>query len=667
MQKLQYKKEVFPDIRKIVYQPIDAEGNQVQHSHVLVWTTGAGQDSTVYEKLIERGKFRVPQGIRIVLLWPVKVKYTYPQSNGDMEGFSWYDFSLESKFMNFEQSKKSALIINDHIKEELKLLNNDYKKLILSGFSGGNITNFYVLFDLIQDQIGMMFGMSSFISIELAERIIKLAETNEYKKAQDKMRNTQIYSWYGDKDPFYLDLPNKELMERVKQACHFEENFHLIEENGLAHRVSYKGLDYFHDLILIAIGFIIRQLLFERIDSLKRYVYFRTPLNDIRQLRDCFVNNELSGTYFLDKNSINQPLLLVKFYDKLNNLGGKDDSLTYIKLFLSLVDILAVSLQCLIFKHSFEVTFQNATKKHQDDPSKMNNKLESGRQYLWLFIIWAIFNPLSLLQAPVFNLQIINHFMITLVIYMNLKHKKYSQIQRDLIQSIALYVDPTLLYAFIPLVIIRNILFYRNLISTLQSITIQMTVLALLIFSSGDVSLELRNYKNILFVSDHSENLGFFWYIFVESEQTQERKQRILHTAIVIIFYVNLFQIYVLLQFKIELYQYPTLFDFNMILMIVFSFYKILRHVEGLIIIAFGFIYCMQNVLYLWITWVERFSGNANFFYFQTIVYNAFLTIAFIQLFQSLNTKAKKFQKLALKAQEGINVKEVKEQSKKDQ
>jgi hypothetical protein len=77
-------------------------------------------------------------------------------------------------------------------------------------------------------------------------------------------------------------------------------------------------------------------------------------------------------------------------------------------------------------------------------------------------------------------------------------------------------------------------------------------------------------------------------------------------------------------------YQYPNLTDLNMIMFGVALNWKMLRHVEGLVVISFGIVYCMQNVLYLWITWIDRFSGNANFFYFQTIVYNLFLSILFI-------------------------------------
>ena len=53
--------------------------------------------------------------------------------------------------MNYTQARESSIVIHNHIKEELIPLNNDYKNLILGGFSAGNVTNFYVLFEQIQD------------------------------------------------------------------------------------------------------------------------------------------------------------------------------------------------------------------------------------------------------------------------------------------------------------------------------------------------------------------------------------------------------------------------------------------------------------------------------------------------------------------------------------
>ena len=37
-----------------------------------------------------------------------------------------------------------------------------------------------------------------------------------------------------------------------------------------------------------------------------------------------------------------------------------------------------------------------------------------------------------------------------------------------------------------------------------------------MVVMSGDWRAEIRNYRNIMQVRDHSENIGLFWYIFVE-------------------------------------------------------------------------------------------------------------------------------------------------------
>lgn len=36
----------------------------------------------------------------------------------------------------------------------------------------------------------------------------------------------------------------------------------------------------------------------------------------------------------------------------------------------------------------------------------------------------------------------------------------------------------------------------------------------------------------------------------------------------------------------------------------------------------------------MWQTWLGGLSGNANFFYFQTIVYNGFLVILYLMVFK---------------------------------
>ena len=50
----------------------------------------------------------------------------------------------------------------------------------------------------------------------------------------------------------------------------------------------------------------------------------------------------------------------------------------------------------------------------------------------------------------------------------------------------------------------------------IKSIISWILIFTLMVYLSGDWKSDLRNYRNILFVYDHSENIGFYWYIFVE-------------------------------------------------------------------------------------------------------------------------------------------------------
>jgi len=58
-----------------------------------------------------------------------------------------------------------------------------------------------------------------------------------------------------------------------------------------------------------------------------------------------------------------------------------------------------------------------------------------------------------------------------------------------------------------------------------------------------------------------------------------------------------------------------------------------LREVQALVFFQAGTAYALMNSVFLWITWLQRFSGNANFFYFQTLVIQAFFVIFFIQVY----------------------------------
>lgn len=97
---------------------------------------------------------------------------------------------------------------------------------------------------------------------------------------------------------------------------------------------------------------------------------------------------------------------------------------------------------------------------------------------------------------------------------------------------------------------------------------------------------------------------------------------------------------------KLVMNQYQCLHDLSLTVFFLVLNYKLLnREVSGIIqflffcVIGFG----LLNSCIMWITWTMRFSGNANFYWFQTFEYNAFVVIFFIHLYLAVDTKRKRY------------------------
>lgn len=68
---------------------------------------------------------------------------------------------------------------------------------------------------------------------------------------------------------------------------------------------------------------------------------------------------------------------------------------------------------------------------------------------------------------------------------------------------------------------------------------------------------------------------------------------------------------------KIVMNPYPCLDDLSLtVFFIALNLSFILKNVGALLLFIIGPVYAIVNSGFLWITWLERFSGNANFFYF---------------------------------------------------
>jgi len=253
-----------------------------------------------------------------------------------------------------------------------------------------------------------------------------------------------------------------------------------------------------------------------------------------------------------------------------------------------------------------------------------------------------------------------------------------------IVEGAALYVDPSLAVVVIPLTLVKAILDAKVASHVAANFGVSFMVwsgvFGLLLLYGGDIGKDLLNYFNIFAIVDHSENIGLYWYVMVEIFTQHTQFYQVLYLAFIgMITSQNIFllsnqaqllnqipnisqevyqsralrillqEIFVCSFIKMTMYQYPTLLDLNILLFVaLLNLNMILKHVEGLIIIGGGIIYCIMNTIFMWITWIDRFSGNANYFYFQTIAYNLFLALLFIQLYKAIDKKRKKIQKLLL-------------------
>ena len=67
----------------------------------------------------------------------------------------------------------------------------------------------------------------------------------------------------------------------------------------------------------------------------------------------------------------------------------------------------------------------------------------------------------------------------------------------------------------------------------------------------------------------------------------------------------------------------------------------LMRHIGSgvLLLLATILSFASISMALLWCTWMWRYSGNANFFYFQTIVWNLANVFLFINIFTATNHK----------------------------
>jgi hypothetical protein len=178
-----------------------------------------------------------------------------------------------------------------------------------------------------------------------------------------------------------------------------------------------------------------------------------------------------------------------------------------------------------------------------------------------------------------------------------------------------------------------------------------------------------------MMVNNTSENVGIYWYLYIEMfpdklpfmkqsmlllqltmcvlisihmdkaftaleianpKNVQPKRQKLLMNGVLLISFV-----------KLIMNQYPCMDDLSMTLFLTAVNVRfVIKNVGALTLFLFGTVYAIINSAFMWVTWLKRFSGNANFFYFQTLVMQSFLVLFFIQIYIAVDGKRQKFARM---------------------
>lgn len=210
-----------------------------------------------------------------------------------------------------------------------------------------------------------------------------------------------------------------------------------------------------------------------------------------------------------------------------------------------------------------------------------------------------------------------------------------------------------------PLMLLPCILFsnYKGNIADMKrrlfSLSIFLTSSFLLLFislylgnSSSIWDFLKRTYGGLLMFRYHYPNLGLYWYLFIEMFD-QFRIFYIIFMQSHIFFWslpitlkfskdVPLFSMIVVLSIYLILQPYPTLWDSGFF----FSLLSLLdeRILENLSFLAFTiplFVVSCVMAPVTWFLWIDQGSGNANFYYGISLLYNSSLLATLIDVVRS--------------------------------
>ncbi|RUP48956.1 hypothetical protein BC936DRAFT_143574 [Jimgerdemannia flammicorona] len=279
------------------------------------------------------------------------------------------------------------------------------------------------------------------------------------------------------------------------------------------------------------------------------------------------------------------------------------------------------------------------TKKQAIYGVKPKLEVEKGAKGIEPWVVGALylFNPLSILSCVSKSTLIFTNASIVLAVYYALQgEKSLGMFWVAMASYLSFY--PAMLVAPIILIILNwgangSTILKKDIV--LHCVLLYATWLAALLFLSyqlvGSWDFMGATYGVIIFLSDLTPNVGLFWYFFIEMFD-QFRP-----------FFLVVFQLHAFIfaaPLSIKLSEHPIFVTFMLCgIMGIFKSYpsigdaalylaflpihdELLKYMRYGFLTANLFLYASTLGPIFWHLWIYAGSGNANFFYAITLVYN---------------------------------------------
>lgn len=211
-----------------------------KYDYVYIFMHGLFTSPSKYVDFFDNGNSPIPSNFKIIM--PCA-----PIQNADFNKgkptTSWFNISLKHSgviyedTINYKELEESANRIKNIINEEAKLLNNDFSKIFVSGFSQGSFLSFY---------IGLSFehllgGIACFCGNPVSKT--KFVENN--------LKNLNIFVALGAKDDFVQINFAK---EQIKKLVGGNKNIVIKEYKNYDHQVYEEELEDMKKFILSIIN-----------------------------------------------------------------------------------------------------------------------------------------------------------------------------------------------------------------------------------------------------------------------------------------------------------------------------------------------------------------------------------------------------------------------------